>query len=300
MQSLERAYDSLVGLWVGDAFGGHFEFESVDWNRPQRAYETQELPPATWRYTDDTQMAISVYDILRQCGEIQPDKLAESFAENFDISRGYGIGTEQLILDMQSGGDWTQLAPARFDGEGSRGNGSAMRATPIGAYFADDVTAVVENAKLSSIVTHTHADAIAGTIAVALASSQASLFSANNSVPEREIYWQTIIDHTPSGALRDKVEQAARLNAQLTSPQVAKILGCGWDVSAIDTVPFALWSAISYMESFEDAMWQTIRVGGDADTTGAIVGGIVAAYVGRDNIPLTWKVRCESLSVDTI
>lgn len=60
MKQIERAFDSLIGLWVGDAFGGHFEFESVDWQRPQRAYKKRSLPPPIWRYTDDTQMALSV------------------------------------------------------------------------------------------------------------------------------------------------------------------------------------------------------------------------------------------------
>jgi ADP-ribosylglycohydrolase len=39
-----------------------------------------------------------------------------------------------------------------FNGQGSYGNGSAMRVAPVGAFFADDLKAVVENARLSAQV----------------------------------------------------------------------------------------------------------------------------------------------------
>jgi len=162
MKRLDAALNSLMGIWVGDAFGGHFEFESVDWHRPQRAFQKRDLPSAIWRYTDDTQMALSVYDMLRQHCEIIPNKLAKSFSQHFDISRGYGIGAEQLLTDIRAGGDWSKLASGMFDGTGSFGNGAAMRVAPVGAYFADDLKKVVENAEKSAIVTHTHPDGIAG------------------------------------------------------------------------------------------------------------------------------------------
>lgn len=295
MKPIERAYQSLLGVWVGDAFGGHFEFEHVDWERPRRAFEKRDLPPSTWRYTDDTQMALSIYECLKQDNNINPDKLAESFIQQFDISRGYGIGTEDLLVDMQKGGDWSSLAPARFDGNGSYGNGSAMRVTPIGAFFADDFKKVVENARQSSIVTHTHPDAIAGTIAVAIASAQMSRFAIQKIRPTSEAYWQTLIQYTPSGNLQNKLSQASQLSSDISHFDVAKELGCGWDVSALDTVPFALWCAIQYVDIFDEALWHTISVGGDADTTGAIVGGVIASYGDTDYIPKEWRARAEPL-----
>lgn len=295
MKRLERALVALQGLWVGDAFGSHFEFEHVDWHRPRRTFESRQLPPATWRYTDDTQMALSVYETLRDFEAIIPNKLAESFSSHFDISRGYGLGAEQLILDIQAGGDWATLAPAMFDGTGSYGNGSAMRIAPIGAYFADDFHAVVENAKQSSIVTHTHPDGVAGAISVAIGVAQVSRFKFNHIEPDVATYWNTLIEYTPSGKLNEQLQVASALNDETPTAQAAKILGCGWDISAVDTVPFALWCAITHLPSYEEALWHTISVGGDADTTGAMVGGIVASYGGKDCIPKTWEERCELL-----
>lgn len=297
MEAIERALNSLYGLWIGDAFGGNFEFEHVDWKRPKRAEASRELPSPTWRYTDDTQMALSIYDVLKTNKEIQSDLLAKSFVENFDISRGYGLGAEQLLQDIQNGGEWQKLSTAMFDWSGSFGNGSAMRVAPIGAHFCDDIQAVVENARRSSIVTHTHIDAIAGAISVALASAQTSLFQKQNQVPDRTTFWQTILENTPDSQVKEKIRIASTLGKTYSTQDVAKLLGSGWNISAVDTVPFALWCAITHIDDFEEALWQTISVGGDTDTTGAIVGGIVASYQTRQALPQKWIDKCEPLPI---
>ena len=65
-------------------------------------------------------------------------------------------------------------------------------------------------------------------------------------------------------------------------------------VSAHDTVPFALWSAARALGDFEQAFWATAQVGGDVDTTCAIVGGVVAA--GKAGAPpAAWLERTEAL-----
>lgn len=274
-------------MWVGDAFGSHFEFEHVDWYRPRRAFESRELPDPIWRYTDDTQMALSIYKTLREDDAIRSDELAESFIQHFDISRGYGLGVEQLLIDCQAGGDWSIIAASMFDGQGSFGNGSSMRIAPVGAYFAGDFEAVVENARRSSIVTHQHPDAIAA--------AQTTRFRIEGIKPNAVQYWNTILRQTPDSTLKDRLIKAANLPSDMTTDKAARTLGCGWNVSAVDTVPFALWCAITYLADFEEALWQTSSVGGDADTTGAIVGGIIGAYCGEDGIPNTWIERCEPL-----
>ena len=46
-------------------------------------------------------------------------------------------------------------------------------------------------------------------------------------------------------------------------------------------------------ESFEDAIVEAVNRGGDADTVGAITGGLAGAYYGYENIPTRW-VDCLS------
>ena len=59
-------------------------------------------------------------------------------------------------------------------------------------------------------------------------------------------------------------------------------------------MPFALWSAARGLGDYEQAFWATAQVGGDVDTTCAIVGGVVAA--GEAGAPpAEWLERTEAL-----
>jgi hypothetical protein len=73
--------------------------------------------------------------------------------------RGYGAGARRLLEDVASGGCWNTLSKQMFGGSGSRGNGAAMRVSPLGAWFADDVELTIKQAALSAEVTHTHPEA---------------------------------------------------------------------------------------------------------------------------------------------
>jgi ADP-ribosylglycohydrolase len=59
-------------------------------------------------------------------------------------------------------------------------------------------------------------------------------------------------------------------------------------------VPFALWSAARRLGDYEEAFWTTAQVGGDVDTTCAIVGGVLGA--GKSGAPpAAWVERTEAL-----
>ena len=75
---------------------------------------------------------------------------------------------------------------------------------------------------------------------------------------------------------------------------VAAVLGCGRRTSAHDTVPFALWSAARSLGDYETAFWTTAQVGGDVDTTCAIVGGVLAA-AETGTPPAAWLAHTERL-----
>ena len=146
----------------------------TDWEEVLRRRVT---PDGCWRwpYTDDTVMAVSIVDVLARCGRIDQDSLAQAFAQRFvqEPDRGYGPGAIGLLRQIADGGDWRSLSRGMFGGQGSYGNGSAMRVGPVGAYFADDLDACVSQARASALVTHAHPEAQAGAIAVALAAAVA-------------------------------------------------------------------------------------------------------------------------------
>ncbi|GAB3147274.1 ADP-ribosylglycohydrolase family protein [Microbispora hainanensis] len=85
---LTRATASLYGLALGDALGSQF---FVPANREALAART--LPPGPWQWTDDTEMACSLYRLLAGRGMVDQDALAASFAAHHDFDRGYGPAT---------------------------------------------------------------------------------------------------------------------------------------------------------------------------------------------------------------
>jgi ADP-ribosylglycohydrolase len=81
------------------------------------------------------------------------DLLAWSFAHHHDFDRGYGPSMNRLLRLVREGGSWRELASGLFDGQGSWGNGAAMRVAPLGAWFADDLPEAARQAVLSAKVT---------------------------------------------------------------------------------------------------------------------------------------------------
>src|SRR4030095_991105 len=101
---------------VGDALGGFFEF-----NHPavlDRIVKTRKMPDIQWRFTDDTNMALSIYENLRLYNEIHQDELALSFALHYDRGRGYGPSIHRFVPRVLSGQHWREAAMGVFGGSG--------------------------------------------------------------------------------------------------------------------------------------------------------------------------------------
>ena len=292
LDPLARAYLSLEGLSVGDAFGEQF---FVDPYKVDDLIEARTLPAPPWHYTDDTEMALSIVAVLRQSGEADQDRMARSFAHRYDVRRGYGPAMHGILPRMALPGAWPSLANGLFGGQGSFGNGAAMRVAPLGAYFADDLETVAAQAYASAVVTHAHPEAAAGAVAVAIAAAYAWRLRDVRPLPNRQEFLDLILPHVPEGVVREKIRHARNLAPSASVILAISALGNGSQISAQDTVPFVLWCAGQHLGSYEEALWLTVSGLGDRDTTCAIVGGIVALSAGEAGIPPEWRSARESL-----
>ncbi|WP_406302654.1 ADP-ribosylglycohydrolase family protein [Streptomyces sp. NBC_00879] len=282
----ERALDSLRGLSVGDALGSQFFVPS---NYP--LLKRRALPPGPWQWTDDTEMAGSVLSVLATHDRVDQDALAQSFAEHHDFDRGYGPAVNRMLRLIREGGDWRELAAALFNGQGSWGNGSAMRIAPLGAWYADDPEQATHQAEISSYTTHQHREAVVGAMAVAAA---AALAADPAGPPGAEDLLDGVIALVPRSAVGAGLRRARDMLDYNDAGTVAAVLGSGRRTSAHDTVPFALWSAARSLGDFERVFWTTAQVGGDVDTTCAIACGVVAA--GKSGQPpAAWLEQTERL-----
>lgn len=293
---VERARQCLEGLSVGDAFGQRFFFQAdVD-----MLIELHAIPQSPWWYTDDTVMAMSVYETLREHGKINQNDLASRFSRKYtdEPGRQYGPTIMGVLEQIEEGVDWRIASRSVFDGQGSMGNGSAMRVGPVGAYFCDDPGVVVENAIASAEVTHSHPDAALGAIAIALGVAYAAR-SANgdeNFSPSGMVDF--ILQRMPDGPTTDGIRRIAEIPEGTKPRYVANVLGNGTRILCSDTVPYCIWCAANYIDSYENAMWATLSGLGDRDTTCAIVGGIVVMYTGASDIPAEWVENREMLNIE--
>ena len=138
---------------------------------------------------------------------------------------------------------------------GSWGNGSAMRVSPIGWAF-DTLEETLDTAKRSAEVTHNHPEGIKGAQATA-----ACIYLARTGKSKQEI--------------KEYVETTFGYNLNRTCDDIRPTYH--FNESCQSTVPESI---IAFLEStdYESAIRLTISLGGDADTMGAITGGIAEAY----------------------
>jgi ADP-ribosylglycohydrolase len=291
--SLERALLALEGLSVADAFGEQLLHAGPATRQIALGERAVALRGGTrkWMWTDDTAMAVSIVETLAVHDGIDIDDLALRYAKRYvaEPARGYGRGAHHVLSEIAQGVPWDAAAKSVFDGQGSCGNGGGMRSAPIGAYFCDDLAAVVEHASRSAAPTHAHPDGIAGAVAIAIAAAR--VFAGER---DPRALLEAVVAHTPKGPTCDGVRRAiAMLRAEPIT--VAAELGNGSRVLAADTIPFAIWCAAVNLGDYANALWSCASVGGDIDTTCAMAGGIIVGAVGLAGIPADWRAAREPL-----
>ncbi|MFZ2898693.1 MAG: ADP-ribosylglycohydrolase family protein [Saprospiraceae bacterium] len=154
---------------IGDAYGAGFEFADRDFIAQRNTLTQYERNPKYGslyrRYTDDTQMAIAIAELILEAGPWDERSVAGKFVEVFqrDPREGYAARFYQILTEVRSGAELLERIVAK-----SERNGAAMRAYPIGVFPTE--AEVVEKARIQAAVTHHTEKATLGAEAVALMS----------------------------------------------------------------------------------------------------------------------------------
>ncbi len=288
-----RFTGALMGTFVGDALGAPYEGRYWKWieKRVQKLGEMMEGRCGI--YTDDTQMMIGIAESLVACGGFDGADMARRFVENFDPMRGYGGGAFQVISNLTAGQPWDQAGVGLF-GDGSYGNGSAMRIAPVGVFCHDDEKKLREFAQLSSTITHTHPLGKQGAMLQAYAVSLAFRYGLSGDLDARKMV-RKLRDFLQEDAhvFRKKLASVEHLlKENPTLDEVIRLLGNG--ITSFESVTTAIYSFLSHPESFEDAVVYAVGLGGDTDTIGAMTGAIAGAYHSYQKIPSRWLDKLEN------
>lgn len=232
----------MLGAIIGDIAGSTREFEQ------DKSFPT-ELFPAGSHITDDTILTLATAEtLLRRNEGVTYGDMYYEYATRYQGSQ-YSYGDRFLTWVKQSRPN--NLAPAYY----SLGNGSAMRVAPIGWFFKT-LEETRNEARLSALPTHNHPAGVKGAEAVASAIFLARTGSTKDEIKE---YLETEFDYRLSRYYEDVCDDAYFLETCPESVEEAII-------------------AFLASESFEDAVYKAIALGGDADTQASIAGAIAEAF----------------------
>lgn len=277
---LDRYEGAMLGVAVGDALGAPLEFMSAE--EIQRKHGTvREMLGGGWLHvepgevTDDTQMTLAVAEgiiadgsdpVIAPCLMVGANFLRWFRTHPKDVGGccaavlGEMNRREYVYLS-----DWHEAAEKhhRASNGWTAGNGALMRTVYPALYYHNPVKAQDVAANIARM-THWHKDS---TDTVLLYTE------AVNAIVNS--------DWTPAEA-KSKAEaimEGFMFGIDRSDPEPS-----GYSVASL----VCAMNAIRDTDNFEDAVAYAVYRGGDADTIGAITGGLAGAIYGASEIPLRW------------
>lgn len=298
----EQFSGCLIGQCLGDATGYVVEGFSPeacrryveDILKTERAGEFGHWPFPFGQYSDDSQLARELVLSYVNCKKFDPrdysERIKAVFAERKVV--GYGEATWDAAVRLVNGTPWEESGtPAP-----SAGNGSAMRAAPIGLFFFDDTELLARGAHDQGRITHKDprcsagAVVVSGAVALVLQGQPINSDSFISTLAD----WSNRIEPAFASEL-EKLKVWISMPPEEAVEYISKAgIDAGYPVEDDwrGITPFVissvLWSLYSFLKTPGD-YWETvctaIRTGGDTDTTATMAGAISGAHLGLDAIP---------------
>lgn len=283
----DRIKGGLYGVAIGDALGCTLEFMTQDQIKAKYGVLMDivgggwlNLRPGEW--TDDTEMTLAVakgimqdiHDPIQYIGdafmawrETNPPDIGNTIRAVFDFTDRY--------LPPITEKNWLLAAKKVAERMQTAGNGALMRTIPVGlAYGGNEL---IERARM--IAAMTHYDPEAG-ISCALY----CLAVRNYLYGEEKLKgWGSTfgtMKKSQGGIIKDFWKKYKKTMNEDPPPT-------GYTVDSL------LCAVESFLKSsdFEEAVISAVNRGGDADTIGAITGGLAGVFYGYSSIPKRWTEK---------
>jgi ADP-ribosyl-[dinitrogen reductase] hydrolase len=216
-------------------------------------------------------MALAIARSVASLGRIDPADIGGRFVQWMEsMPKDIGNTTLQSLGYLAAGVPWN-VAGARTmaqKGDSAAGNGSIMRAAPIGLVCRNDPEALIRQSIDISLITH--ADPRACWSCVALNQAIVALLSGDDDV---------------IAAASDVLEPLVRERLSSVAEAAREDVQSGGYV--LHTLGAAFWSFLHH-DKFEEVVVAAVNLGGDADSTGAVAGALAGARYGASAIPERW------------
>jgi len=262
----------LIGMAVGDSMGLPMEgmkrtkIEKLGWMKHPR----QRLFLGKGFVSDDTEHAMMTLEATL-VSKGNPQKFEKSLRWRLrwwfiGLPAGVGMATAKSCLKL-----WLGI---KRSGVFSAGNGPAMRSVILGAKYYNDDETRREMVKLSTILTHSDPKALIGAQTIA---ELAALFAKERCVPSKE-YVLSVVERE---GMPDEVMNSWRDHCEN-----------GVSGYMYHTVPAVIEVGQKHDWDYEKSITEIIRLGGDTDTTAAILGGLCGVMAASNTestpIPDAW------------
>ncbi len=286
MNRKDKLRGIIFGVALGDAMGGPLEF--LDRSEIKIKYgKVENMLGGGWldlepgETTDDTDMTVAITMGVLSNWEAPINKIGEYFTQWFDTNpKDIGNTTRYAIESYKAIEDWEKACEEahKLSKGKSAGNGSLMRCAPLAFLYKNDYKKMIEITRLQSKMTH-YDDLCSEACCI-------------NNHTIWEILQGKEIRESIEIAL-EKYDSENRYKACLTDDIDHKDLQPTGFV--VDTLRCSLYCLLN-TDDFFDAIVMAVNLGGDADTIGAITGGIAGAYYGYESLPAIWVYQLKNFN----
>lgn len=306
----DRCIGVILGCCVGDILGANCEFLSRKQlvekypDTDGQVYEFLDDFRAFGEYTDDTEMMLALMVSIVEQKNIDTKDISQKYCQFFmaEPRRGYGPSVSKLLLNTAMGMyDYRSSGTALYK-EGSFANGSVIRVAPIGLVFRnhkDDDELLYNASYAASMSTHVHPEAVDG--AFIQAKAVAHLCQTRVDQLDMNQFIQMLSDSCRTVALREQINRVQTalkedwsMNKVIQECVFNQVFGEGFQIKAVDALACVLYIFAKYYQQPELCIVKMVSMGGDADTTGAIIGALVGALHGTSYLPLRWFNNIEN------
>jgi ADP-ribosyl-[dinitrogen reductase] hydrolase len=293
----DRVSGCLLGAAVGAALGAPYEGE---WGRSIPSGKTllerfvpcsvcDDHPPG--QFTDETHLMLAGVEAVVVAGGVRPALVAQAMA-NVWTAGGLlspNVASVRALARFHRSGDWTTSGAP----DGYADNGPAVRSAPLGLYFLEFPDFLPETAADLARITHMDARSIAGGVAVAAAAqilatrpdigAEAFADAVSSSVEAFDAPFAELLAQLPDlaelprrSAIR-AMASAGIFDRDFDQPIITSFV--------IPTVLASFWSVLRHGDEWGRAVANVIRLGGNVDALGAIVGALAGIKLGVQAIP---------------
>ena len=205
----------------------------------------------------------------------------------FDVGLSTRVALDLWAKEFERPGDGLTSGQERINGSLNKdarcGNGSLMRTAPIALIYWQDSNEKIDDltAKAGS-VTHPHQQCVeACQVYVRMI---CSILRSEDQLPSKEDLFGDLKDFTFETPKLKETFSAYRTLDDIKQAPDSTISSSGF---VVHTLEAALWAFFS-TESFRDGAIKAVNLGDDADTVGAVYGGLAGAYYGLEEVPEDW------------